>query len=212
MTGAGWITYGTAGSGSGQFDHPYRLAIDSQDRIYIVDADNFRIVRIDDMSGTNWVAYGSQGNGIGQFNAPQGIGIDSLGRIYVTDYLNDRIARFTNMSGAGWTTFGASGSGVGQFESPDDIVFDNSGHMIVSDRGGRIIQTSLMSQTGWIEIPLSTVQSVCLDSSHRIYAVDQDLDRLTRFNSISGGGVVTFGTSGSGVNQFDGPSSVRFGP
>ena len=84
--------------------------------------------------------------------------------------------------------------------------------MIVSDRSGRIIQTSLMSQTGWVELPHSVVQSVCLDSTHRIYAVDQNLDRLTRFNSISGGGVVTFGTSGSGVNQFTNPSSVRFGP
>lgn len=212
MTGAGWTTFGTSGTGTNQFSNPYRLAIDSFDRIYIVDSGNYRVVRIDDMSGTNWVAYGSQGSGVGQFDGIQGIGIDSLDRIYVTDYINDRIARFDSMTGTNWTTFGTSGSGVGQFSGAADIVFNESGQMLVTDRNGQLVLTAVMGTAGWTAFSFNTPQSACFDAAGRIYVVDQGNEVLTRMNNISGAGLVTFGSSGTGVNQFQGPSTVRLGP
>lgn len=211
MSGAGWVTFGTSGNGVGQFDQPYRLAIDSSDRIYVVDSGNHRVVRIDNMTGSAWVSFGSQGSGVGQFEGIQGIGIDTQGRIHVTDYVNDRIARFDDMTGANWTTFGTSGSGVGQFDSAADIVFNNS-QMLVADRGGRVIQAVVMSVLNWVELPLNTVQSATYDSNGRIYTVNQNNNRIDRFNSIAGDGATNFGTSGSGVGQFNSPSTIRLGP
>lgn len=41
-------------------------------KIYMADSDNYRIVRIDDMTGAGWTAFGSSGKGRGQFDFLQG--------------------------------------------------------------------------------------------------------------------------------------------
>jgi len=58
MTGAGWTSLGTVGTGVGNLDNPKAISLDSQGRIYIVDSNNYRIVRISDMVGSNWTSYG----------------------------------------------------------------------------------------------------------------------------------------------------------
>ena len=73
MDGAGWVTYGTQGSGTGNFSWPVGICTDLSGRIYIADSSNDRIVRISDMSGTDWIDFGSSGSGNGNFNEPTGI-------------------------------------------------------------------------------------------------------------------------------------------
>jgi DNA-binding beta-propeller fold protein YncE len=87
-------------------------ALDGSGRIYVADASNNRIVRIDDMGGTNRTTFGSSGSGVNQFSFPYGLGVDAGGRIYVADESNNRIVRVSDMSGTNWTTFGTSGSGI----------------------------------------------------------------------------------------------------
>jgi DNA-binding beta-propeller fold protein YncE len=93
MSGVGLITYGTSGSGTGQFDWPHAVAIGPEGRIYIADYGNARVVRINDMDGTGWTAvYGTFESGF--FDSPSGVAVDSGGNIYVTDRWNDRIVKF----------------------------------------------------------------------------------------------------------------------
>jgi hypothetical protein len=211
ITGAGWVEFGTFGSGANQFDNPYKIAIDSLGRIYVTDSGNNRVVRIDDMTGTNWVAFGTVGNGANQFSEPIGIAIDSSDRVYVTDWQNDRIARFDDMTGTNWTTLGTSGTGVGQFDSAVDISITNN-QMLIVDRSNRVILTNLMSTTGWDEFSMNTPQSAHCPQGAEIYIVDQSVDVLTRMDDINGTNLVTFGTSGSGVDQFSSPTAVRVRP
>lgn len=98
-------TYGT-----GILNYPNGIALDSQNRIYIVDDSNHRIVRIDNMTGTNFTTYGSLGAGVGQFNFPIKVKIDSSDKIYITDKANNRVTRINDMNGTGWTTYGTGGS------------------------------------------------------------------------------------------------------
>ena len=58
MNGTGWITYGTSGNGIDQFRDAQGLCVDEQglcvdeqNKIYVADAINKRIVRIDNMTG-----------------------------------------------------------------------------------------------------------------------------------------------------------------
>jgi len=80
MTGTNWTTFGTAGSGVNQFHFSAgcgigSIAIGPDKRIYIADAGNNRIVRIDDMTGANWTTFGTMGAGVDNFNAPLGIAV-----------------------------------------------------------------------------------------------------------------------------------------
>ena len=44
ITGAGWVTFGSRGTGRNQFDLPAGISVDATGRIYIADASNSRIV------------------------------------------------------------------------------------------------------------------------------------------------------------------------
>jgi Bacterial Ig-like domain/NHL repeat len=128
MTGAGFTSYGTWGSGTGQFNRPWGLAVDSTFHIYIADGPNQRIVRMDDMAGTNWTALGTLGTGADQFYAPTGIFVDGTGRIYVSDYggsigygVDNRIVRMDDMTGTSWTTLGTEGAGYKQLDGPTSV-------------------------------------------------------------------------------------------
>ncbi len=57
ISGAGFVTYGSAGSGVGQFNIIRGLFVDGANRIYVADAMNNRIARIDDMTGAGWTTY-----------------------------------------------------------------------------------------------------------------------------------------------------------
>src|SRR3989344_1189059 len=104
MTGKGWVTYGTKGSGIGQFeDESNAVTVDGQGRIYIGDEHNHRIVRIDDMTGKGWVEFGGLPND--KFGQPHAFGITKAGHIYVLDTTNRRVVRIDDMTGKGWLAF-----------------------------------------------------------------------------------------------------------
>jgi sugar lactone lactonase YvrE len=106
MSGAGFVSFGSQGSGVGQFNRPEGVAVDALGRIYLTDNENHRIVRINDMSGTGWVTFGSFGGGVGQLNEPHDIAVSAAMRIYVADAGNGRIVRIDDMTGGGWFAFG----------------------------------------------------------------------------------------------------------
>ena len=62
-------TWGTYGSGNGQFDYPHSIAIDNEDNVYVADTDNNRIQKFDP-NGTFITKWGTFGSGNGQFNWP----------------------------------------------------------------------------------------------------------------------------------------------
>ena len=50
MQGTNWTTFGVAGSGAGQFEQPWGIAVDAAGRIYVADSGNNRVVRISDLA------------------------------------------------------------------------------------------------------------------------------------------------------------------
>ncbi len=187
LNGTNLISYGTQGSGVGQFYGANSIALDSAGRIYIADTYNGRIVRIDDMKGTHWTTFGTWGSGVGQFMDLAGISIDPAGRIYVMDTGNNRLVRIDDMNGTNWTTMSAVGSGVGQFaQYAAPVAFDASGRIYVADTGNkRIVRMDDMNATNWTTLTQSPVingyiyslQSpvgVAVDAAGRIYVADAE--------------------------------------
>jgi sugar lactone lactonase YvrE len=185
LNGTNLISYGTQGSGVGQFYGAYGIALDSAGRIYIADTYNGRVVRVDDMNGTNWTSFGTWGSDIGQFMDLSGISIDPAGRIYVMDTGNNRLVRMDDMNGTNWATMSAVGSGVGQFaQYVVPVAFDASGRIYVADAGNkRIVRMDDMNATNWTTLTQSPVigiyiysfgspNGIAVDAAGKILVVD----------------------------------------
>ena len=202
LDGTNLTTYGTQGSGVGQFYGALGIAVDSSGRIYVADTYNSRIVRIDDFEGTNWTTFGTYGSGDGQFNNPNAISVDAAGKIYVMDTGNSRLVRIDDMNGTNWTVATTGlGSGVGQFaQYSTAVAFDMFGSIYVADTGNkRIVRMDDLTGNGWTTLTQSPViggyifsfaspVGVAVDTAGKIYVADASIPTasVVRIDDMSG--------------------------
>ncbi len=180
--GSGWVyssTFGSAGSGRGQFNLPYNVAIDPVTHdIVVADGGNNRLQMF--TSSGDYLSQITQGPGFGSLSHPQGLAIDQATRnIIVGDGGNSRIVVF-DAGGNFITTFGNHGSGNGQF-----------GGFPTGDPAN-----------------FNSPMGVAVDSaSDDILASDSANSRVETF-SPSGQFVGTFGSYGTAPGQFKAPVGI----
>ncbi|HEY7079878.1 MAG TPA: hypothetical protein VH500_09260, partial [Nitrososphaeraceae archaeon] len=63
-------TWGSPGSGNGQFNGPSGMDFDFKGHLYVVDTGNNRIQKLNATDGKFITSWGSSGSGPGQFTAP----------------------------------------------------------------------------------------------------------------------------------------------
>ncbi|MBF0592491.1 MAG: hypothetical protein HQL02_10435 [Nitrospirae bacterium] len=210
------ITWGSNGSGDGQFQHPEGIAVDISGNVYVADRSNNRIQRF--TSDGKFIAkLGSEGSGDGQFDWPEGIAIDGSGNVYVADAGNDRIQKFTS-DGKFIAKWGSNGVDDGQFNAPTSILLDDSDNVYVAEFGNHRIQKftsdgkfitkwgSEGSGDGQFEYP----NGIALDSNGNVYVTDAGAgitDRIQKFTS-DGTFIAKWGNEGSGDEQFGWPEGI----
>jgi DNA-binding beta-propeller fold protein YncE len=185
------MTWGSTGSGPGQFDYPAGLAVGS---VFVVDVGNHRVQKFDE-GGNLLVAWGSQGSANGYFDNPADVAVDPSGNVYVVDRSNDRIQVF-DPNGTYLRQWGSSGTADGQFADPRAVAVDSSSKVYVVDWGNHRVQKfnqhgsflgkwgtqgtgpgQLMHATG---IAVSANGDVFVSDS---FYTDPQLDRIQRFSS-----------------------------
>ena len=90
-------TPGTSGTGDGVFNHPWGLAVDDEDNLYVADCDNHRIQKFSSSGDfiTKWgIADSNDASAGGRFENPTEVTVDSSGNVYVADNNNYRIQKF----------------------------------------------------------------------------------------------------------------------
>ncbi len=91
-TGTLIAKYGTHGTGAGQLDGAYGIAIRGN-RMYVSEMDNNRI-SVFSLTGQFLGSFGGAGTAHGKFRRPSALAFDASGRLYVTDTGNERVEVF----------------------------------------------------------------------------------------------------------------------
>ena len=184
--------WGSKGTGDGQFNDPWGIAVDSSGNVYVTDTSNNCVQKFDS-NGTFISKWGSSGSGDGQFNELRGVCVDSSGNVYVADHVGLRIQKFSS-DGTFITKWGKYGTGDGQFYYPCEIAVDSSGNVYVTEDSNTRVQkfsSSGVFITKWGSRGTGDGQfdsgptGIAVDSSGNVYVGDDSMPiaYIHKFNS-----------------------------
>ena len=210
------LTWGSGGTGPGQFNIPRSAATDAAGNVYIADFHNHRIQKFDS-NGNFLSSWGSFGTSPGQFREPASVAIKG-GTRYVVDHLNHRVQMF-DLNGIFMGTFGTKGFGVGQLYFPLGIDVDSSGNIYVGEKLAHRVkifnaagtQLGVFGSFGSGPGQFNQPHDVALDAGGNVYVVSRQQDRVQKFTS-TGTFISQWGTTGTGPGQFNEPTGLAVGP
>ena len=206
-------SFGTHGSGPGQFSRPEGVAIDTRGNILVADYENHRIQQWSS-TGKHLLTVGTHGSGPLQFHCPIGIAVHPHTRkVYVADSKNQRI-QVLNSDLTYSSSFGREGSNNGEFNEPYDISTDREGNVYVADCDNHRIQVFTVDgvylrqfgKEGKGGGELNRPASIAIDSGV-VYVGEEANHRVSMF-STDGEFLKSFGTLGSGAVEFTRPMGL----
>ena len=204
-------SFGTLGSGPGQFIGPTGIAIDNRGNILVADCGNHRIHQFSS-TGKHLRTVGTEGSGPLQFQYPRGITVHPhTGKVYFADSDNYRI-QVLNSDLTYSSSFGRKGSNNGEFNLPFDISTDREGNVYAADRDNHRIQVFTVDgvylrqfgKKGEGEGELNQPVSIAIDSGNVVYVGELGNNRISIF-STDGEFIKSFGRKGKGPVEFDRP-------
>jgi tripartite motif-containing protein 71 len=171
-------TYGSEGSSAGQFEQPWGLAINSQNKVFVADNSNNRLQTADfSLSSPTWTLIGDNSS-LGRFSSPEDVAVDSSGDIYITDSDNNRVQKY---DGSVWTSFGSS-----EFSSPSNVSVDKDNNVFVTAGGNCIYKYNSLDVYQTSYCTDGAFGKVAFDSQNNMYTI-QDSSRITKYNQSEDG-------------------------
>ena len=187
-------TFGSAGTGSGQFQTPLGVAVFQRSgQVYVADSANARVEKFDKngkfIAALGWgvkdgaaaseicksktkCQAGIPGTGAGQFTIPTSVAVDSSmgptrGDLYVGDVSNNVVQKFSP-AGKYLSTIDGSGTSQGHFVSLAAVAVDQNGTLWTADAGsGSIAQFSKNGTfLGEWNDPSGGPSAIAVDASH----------------------------------------------
>ena len=159
-TVAGTGTAGFSGDGGpatgAQLNAPFGVFVDAAGNLFIADAGNSRIRKVDPagtistVAGTGTAGFSGDGGPAtgAQLNHSVGVFVDAAGNLFIADGSNNRIRQvdpagtISTVAGTGVTGFsGDGGPATGaQFHSPSGVFVDAAGNLFIADGGNHRIR------------------------------------------------------------------------
>ena len=207
-------SFGSQGSGRGQFNNPSGIAVTSNRTILVGDCWNHRIQELT-MEGECVACIGEKGNGPLQFQYPNGITINkTTGQVFVVDTGNHRI-QVLNPDLTFSYTFGSNGSGQGQFKNPYDVTLDSKGFVYVTDYNNHRIQkftpegrfVDMFGTKGSKPGQLDRPSGITVDDNDLLYINEENNHRVSIFTT-SGEFIHCFGEKGNKEGQLNAPNEL----
>ena len=158
IAGDGTLGYGGDGGAAtaGILNYPSGVAVDGAGNVYIADAYNDRIRKVNTSgiistyAGDGSIGYSGDGGQAtdAKLDLPTGIALDASGNLFITEEGNNVVRKvssssvITTIAGAG--TAGYSGDGgpatAAEFYSPRGVAVDASGNLFISDAGNSVVR------------------------------------------------------------------------
>ncbi len=206
--------WGRRGISAGRFQKPRAMAIDAQDRIYIVDMT--ARIQVFDSRGRFLREWHTPDH---RFGKPSGLSIGIDGRVLVADTHYYRVLIYTPEGELVQTIGGVKGQGPGEFGLVTDAVQDSQGNFYVAEYGeyDRIQKFSpagefLRQWGGHGSAPGQFLrpQNLALDRHDRIWVADACNHRIQVFDT-EGNLLTSWGTQGAAPGQLYYPYDVALG-
>jgi streptogramin lyase len=207
-------SFGTSGTGNGQFEHPAGAAIDSKGFLWVVDQNRDRIQKFKE-GGEYVTKFGSSGTADGKFGRPTDVAIDSTnGNFWVTDAGNKRVEVFNEKRE--YVAKIESAGSAGALSEAESVAIGPWGNVWVADTGnGRLLRYDSGSRN-FLEVvgAAELVEPVSVDTGPegKVWVVDRQLNRVFTFNPYNGELLSQFGTEGSGRREFIHPGAIEVSP
>lgn len=193
----------TGGAGNASLYHPYGVAVDSSNNVYIADQYNCVIRKVDStktittIAGTpgscSYTGDGGKGTSATLYY-PQGVGVDTSGNLYIGDGSNCVVRKLILSTDiistvAGNHTCGYTGDGgmatSAELSTTSGVVADSSGNLFIADSGNCVIR----------EVTKSTGKISTIAGNHTCaYNGDGGLATSAEMNQIFGIAVNSAGT------------------
>ena len=204
-------SFGTYGTGQGQFIYSHGIAVDGEGNILVADSYNYRIQKF--TAKGRFLAAVGKDSGPLQFSLPADIAFNtSNNKVYVTDNGESRV-KVLNSDLTFFSTFGRQGSGKGQFSNPWGIACDSTGKVYVADNDRIQVFTAMgkflrmFGRYGQGSGELVGPCYVAVDTSGMVYVSEDGNHRVSVFTSV-GRFVTSFGRVGEGPGEFGCPSGI----
>ncbi|HEV2858090.1 MAG TPA: NHL repeat-containing protein [Solirubrobacterales bacterium] len=176
-------SFGSTGSGAGQFEHPAGVGVAPDGHVWVVDEQNNRIQEFG--SGGEYLGQiGSKGSGAGDFFRPTALAFGPEGRFWVLDANNRRLQQFDE---AGNFIRAVHPGGEHALANPEGISVDSAGNVWVSDTGhSRVEEFSeagefLAVVGGGGELAKPTGSAI--DPQGRLWVADWSNERVAVFDA-----------------------------
>ncbi|HEX4838574.1 MAG TPA: SMP-30/gluconolactonase/LRE family protein [Solirubrobacteraceae bacterium] len=195
LTGSYAGTFGSEGTGNGQFKGPQDIAsamFERTDFPHVADGGNNRVEEFEQEGyfGTVYVTkFGSEGTSEGQFKEPKGIAVDgATNNVWVADTSNNRLEEFSS-GGTFIRAAGSEGTGNGQLKKPQGVAVDPKGDVWVADTGNNRIEEFTasgvyMSKGGSVGTgngQFKEPKGIVVDAKENIYVADTGNNRIQKW-------------------------------
>ena len=205
-------SFGSPGSGQGQFGHPWGITTDGDGNILVADRGNCRIQKFT-ASGQFLSEVGGKGNGPLQFNCPMEIAFNTVNKtVYVVDELNHRV-QVLNSDLTVSNKFGKSGSGKGQFKEPGGVACDSTGNVYVADGENNRVQVftaegrflRAFGKYGHGKGELTHPLGITIDTNDVVYVSEGHSNHRVSVFTSEGHFLTSFGGEGTESGKFKFP-------
>ena len=202
-------TFGTKGSGKGQFTVPCGVAVDRDDNIYVADNNNHRIQKFTEEGQFVAAVDIKSSNHLQIYYYPIGICFNErTNNLYICDQCNHRVQVLsTDLTFV--RCFGSSGKENGQLQNPKYAAFDDANNLYVTDCYNNRVQ--VFTAEGLFLRAFSNKDNgerlqkpyaIAIDSSNTVYVSEESQHSVSVFTS-HGEYITSFGTKGVKEGQFN---------